>query len=244
MSTRFAAPAPPQLKSLHTRPTWHNRAGRIDRSACFTLTASQLWRRIPDDDWAYRVKPPSNASADAFDQYGRPITPRRLPKGLCDRYATRTLWARDLWLMHKWQWPRTLQGDHRTPRSNAMRMGVGSSALGVGKKPGPQNPTPITQNPPNPNRGVGFNLYKMLGLNCLWQTTLTIERYVQHAKLKQHFLVCPVCGDNNSATAATLHVAGQAPATRSVAAIENTRSKSLPGRVTKLFLPLATPPGI
>ena len=90
---------------------------------------------------------------------------------------------------------------------------------------------------------------KMLGLNCLWQTTLRTERIIQHAQLKQHFLVCPVCGpqkshDREKEIAATLRVAG--PAGRSPAAIggqsPRAKQKGLShGRVTKLLLPLCTP---
>ena len=82
---------PPTLKTLRSKPSWHNRNGRIDRSACFVLTAARLWRRVHEDDWRYRVKqPPANRGASAGQA-------RRLTKGLVDRDAELTLTARDLW---------------------------------------------------------------------------------------------------------------------------------------------------
>jgi len=102
---------------------------------------------------------------------------------------------------------------------------------------------------------------KMLGLPADWSASLTLERYIQHAKLKQHFLVCPVCGppagvSTASSIAAASHAAeppgnqdtpGRGPA--AIGAAMNTSTackKPLPsklpgGRVTKLFLPLCTP---
>ena len=216
---------PPNLATLYTKPTWHNRAGRVDRSACFVLTAAHHWRRIDAQDWTYRYP----ARQRAYHARGK-----------CDRFATLTFWARDLWLLHKWEQPYPLQGDFRSAKNNAMR--AHSTRNNLTQRIQDQRSDPVLgQGPVNPNRGVGFNLYKRLGLDCMWQTTLRIERYVQHAKLKQHFLVCPVCDDkNDSEIAATRRAAG--PAGHRPAAIGNTRNKSLPpGRVTKLYLPLCTP---
>ena len=265
---RTPHPVPPNLPTLNTKPTWHNRAGRIDRSACFTLTAAQLWRTIPDDRWTYHISQPSaHDRADRAAQNPDRVVTRRLPKGLCDRHATRTLYARDLWLMHKWQLPKRIQGDHRTPKSNAMRCPPFAPFTGRLQPTFADNPHPAstsanpsathsaapdthahtrhTLNPTNPNRGVGFNLHKMLGLDCLWQTTLRIERYIQHAKLKQHFLVCPVCGPrNDGSSGADIPVCHSAQPKRSnpVGQSPHAKPQRLPrGRVTKLFLPLCTP---
>ncbi len=108
-----------------------------------------------------------------------------------------------------------MQGDYRTPKSNAMK---------------PRHPSGV-----NPNRGVGFSMRrKILGLPAEWETTLTIERIRQHARLSQHFLVCPVCGSPDPTQAA-------GPAERSPAAQPQRLPRKLPGgRVTKLYLPLCT----
>ncbi|MFK7789108.1 MAG: hypothetical protein AB8C95_06360 [Phycisphaeraceae bacterium] len=217
--------SPPKLATLNTKPTWHNRAGRVDRSACLTLTAAKHWRHLTDRAWTYRY--PARQSI-------------RHAKGKCDRFADLRYWARDLWTLHKNEQPYPLQGDFRTTKSNAMR--AHSTRNNFTQRIQGQRNAPIHGDGTiNPNRGVGFNFYKRLGLDCMWQTNLRIERYVQHANLKQHFFVCPVCDDkNDSEIAATLRVAG--PAGRRPAAIGNTRSKSLPpGRITKLYLPLCTP---
>lgn len=180
---------PPNLATLYTKPTWHNRAGRVDRSACFVLTAAHHWRNIPDQDWTYRL----GVRPQTLGSRGLPASsPRPQHFGKCDRYATRTLFARDLWTLHKNEQPYPLQGDFRSAKSNAMR--AHSTRNNFTQRIQDQRNDPILGDGPiNPNRGVGFNFYKRLGLDCMWQTTLRIERYVQHALLKQHFFVCPVC---------------------------------------------------
>lgn len=234
--------APPHLKTLHTRPTWHNRAGRIDRSACFTLPVTRLWRGIAEQDWAYTF-----AARQPVWQ----------AKGRCDRRAERTFTAHDLWVMHQSEQPYPLRGDLRTTKANALR----DTARPTRRACAPARAQYMRQDdvlgdgPVNPNRGLGFSIgLKMLGLNAMWQTTFTIERYVQHAKLKQHFLVCPVCGDQDVSTAATRHVAG--PAVRRTADVSTSvgdtgrtrggtsppaKNRGLPrGRVARLYLPLCT----
>ena len=207
------APAPPRLATLRTQPSWHNRAGRVDRSACFVVTASKLWRLIPDDDWRYlRSKPPGNdrgadsvsalTSASDATRGTAAGQARRLTRGRADRVGMISLAAHDLWIMHRLECPHPLRGDYRTSKSNAMRTG--------------------RQSKTNPNRGAGFALrHKILGLDPAYETTLTIQRIVQHAQLKQHFLICPVCG-----------LGGQSPSAK--------RQHVSRGRVTKLFLPLCT----
>jgi hypothetical protein len=233
---RFAPP--PCLVTLDDKPSWHNRAGRVDRSACFVVSASKLWRRIPESHWQHRTASTKPALRDGGAAAACEANRRVLPKGLCDRHATLTLWARDLWLMHRWEPPYPLAGDFRTAKANALQAHI------------PRSKTPqiiqatrdldvLGKGPINPNRGVGFNLYKQLGLDCLWKTTLRIERIVQHDKLKQHFLVCPACGEDRR-----IEAAGSQPADALVgssAGCEPAASGTLPGRVTKLYLPLCTP---
>ncbi len=88
-------PHPFDLPSLHTKPSWHNRAGRVDRSACLALPASALWRHAD-------FQPARNFQ-------GRTARARYLLTAheLNDHIAH----AR----------PRQLVGDQRTSKSNAMR---------------------------------------------------------------------------------------------------------------------------
>jgi hypothetical protein len=235
MDTRFFSPAPPQLETLHTKPSWHNRAGRVDRSACFVLTASHHWRQIPADEWTYRY-------------------PARQPayhaRGKCDRYADIHLWARDLWTFHKCESPYPLQGDFRSAKSNAMGAHKRRDKSTY-REQAQRNDAVLGTGPVNPNRGVGFSHHKMLGLDCMWSNTLRIERYIQHAHLKQHFFVCPVCapvaaGQRTGVTPSETYHSDSTPACYAAATIGGTsppaKRKGLPvGRVTKLYLPLCTP---
>jgi hypothetical protein len=278
---------PPDLATLATPPSWHNRAGRVDRSCCFTLTAAELWRRIPDDGWR-ATAPPAHGGGQA--------TPS--PRGVVkrpDRVGTLALTAEQLWLIHRNQQPAPLRGDFRTPKSNAFKpgeeatrwwnaaraQGTAGPGPGVPGPPGgpaacdaaakktpnanplagrPATPTPLDPPAVNPTRGAGFSMgLKMLGLPADWSTTLTVERYAQHAKLKQHFLICPVCAaaaahvgetqaDSRRPTDAGRHAPGRTQPSGARRSPANQTPPSQrpsgglpPGRVTKLYLPLCTP---
>ena len=298
-------PSPPDLPTLDVKATWHNRAGRVDRSCCFVLTAASLWRQLPDECWRHTQHVDAVSAKRLIS--GQSTGHRRHP----DRVGSITLSARDLWHYHRFEKPSPLRGDFRTTKANAFKPAAdatrwwkevsaheadasrpsSSAAASHAAEPpanqatpgrGPaaihtrndDNPTrqttPSPLDPPaiNPNRGAGFAMHlKMLGLGVDWSTTLRLERYVQHAKLKQHFLVCPVCGPAvggpaSSSIAAASHAGGAslavaAAATRvtpgrgpaaihtrgdtSAARQKKRPSKLPPGRVTKLFLPLCTP---
>ncbi|MEO0474638.1 MAG: hypothetical protein AAF085_01530 [Planctomycetota bacterium] len=216
-------PIIPNLASLHTKPSWHNRAGRVDRSACFVLTVSKHWREIPEDDWTYRLGlPPSEQWR--LDHPRQPHDVRGI-KGLCDRYAEVTFWARDLWLLHKGEQPYPLQGDFRTAKSNAMKSGTSAQWV--------REDAILGDGPTNPNRGIGFNQYKMLGLDAMWSSTLRIERIVQHEKLRQHFFVCPVCAEKENKERA----GGRRPPGQT----KSPGERRSPAIATKLYLPLCTP---
>ncbi len=88
-------PHPLSLPTLHTKPSWHNRAGRIDRSACAVLPASAIWRRAS-------------------------FTPDPHPAGRT-HIADFTLTARRFDRLLDFVRPRILKGDRRTSKSNAMR---------------------------------------------------------------------------------------------------------------------------
>ena len=89
-------PQPPNLPTLHTTPTWVNRARRPDRTACLALRCSHLWPHLTL----------------------QPITtpdPHRLAR------AAFTLTRPQLVTYARTLRPTTNQGSHRTPKSNAIK---------------------------------------------------------------------------------------------------------------------------
>ncbi|QNN23772.1 hypothetical protein HED60_16345 [Planctomycetales bacterium ZRK34] len=98
-----------QLATLDDPPSWHNAAGRVDRSACLNLDVRKLWRQLPDDAW----RPAQSES--------RPGT--RAPGSKTHREAVAhfTLTAADLDRLLALARPFQLLGDFRTEKANAMR---------------------------------------------------------------------------------------------------------------------------
>ncbi len=86
---------PLELPTLDQKPSWTNRAGRVDRSACFVLRCSTLWR----------------------DAEYQPAA--RVVRGLETRGRI-TLIADHLAHLVRTRQPRTLRGDRRTQKSNAL----------------------------------------------------------------------------------------------------------------------------
>ena len=81
----------PELPTLHTKPSWLNRAGRVDRSACVELRASEIKRLLG----------------------GGVLGETREKPGL-EGSATSTIRAEFLEKLHASRQPRSLAGDHRT----------------------------------------------------------------------------------------------------------------------------------
>jgi len=125
-------PPIPVLPSLDTPPSWHNRAGRVDRSCCFVLAAAPLWRQIPADAW-HDKKPPAapwtpapHADTERVRErsvwYTTPDTPASNFRGRRpDRVGSIALTAEDLWHLHRFETPAPLRGDFRTTKSNAFK---------------------------------------------------------------------------------------------------------------------------
>jgi len=88
---------PPPLTTLNQRPSWVNRAGRVDRSACTEIRASELWPKCTN------MKP----------------APRTTDGPLA--VGTVTIHTRWLARLHGNRHPFALQGDYRTAKSNAMK---------------------------------------------------------------------------------------------------------------------------
>lgn len=204
-------PTPPQLATLHTKPTWHNRAGRADRSACLELRASELWRyatfptlRLPG--YTNRLSrfaapdahPPTTqhehagggaASTDASQAHDSDR--RRSSRPRCIATAAQVVTPRFLRRLHDYRLPMQLVGDHRTRKSNVMKSHYRN-------EPG--------QRAANPNRGALQLKWLALPIDD-WTQTITIQRWffplpprfdpylncMQPRHRLQHFLLCPRC---------------------------------------------------
>ncbi|MCE9590738.1 MAG: hypothetical protein K8S99_09465 [Planctomycetes bacterium] len=95
--------APPELETLDRKPSWVNRAGRVDRSACVELLVGEVWR------WAVmrRVR--------AADK-------------IVEARGVAVVRASVLEASLRGRPPRVLVGDFRSAKSNAMSPGPGTRA--------------------------------------------------------------------------------------------------------------------
>lgn len=113
----------PRLSTFDQRPSWCNLRGGIDRSACIELRVSELRRVagcvIIDPDRRDRRGRPLHFTAPLDDETP---APRKFADG-SQRLTTGTFniegWQ--LLNLHAKRQPRTLAGDFRTGRANAMR---------------------------------------------------------------------------------------------------------------------------
>ncbi|MCC6907010.1 MAG: hypothetical protein IT430_03630 [Phycisphaerales bacterium] len=186
-------PTPPQLATLHTKPSWHNRAGRTDRSACIELRTSELWRhadfpphRLPGYNTRLSNAPaPASPSDSSAPPRPRGTRPCRIA------IARVTLDARFLNNLHEKRKPQQLAGDLRSRKSNIMKCRYREAPY-------------ITA--ANPNKGA--TRLKRLGLPADdWTQTIAVERWffplpprfdpylncMQPRYRLQHFLQCPRC---------------------------------------------------
>ncbi len=172
---------PPPLRTFDAKPSWLNRSGHIDRSACAELRASEVWR---------------------FARFTTIARPRRhgarnpsIVHGYREAASGISVSARFLARRQHNHRPQHLQGDLRTTKSNAMKGGLlPPLPLGEGRGEGLQRTHTRIHNPrpaPNPNKGAPQT--KMLGLWEGWSQALAIERWRLHDRLAQHFLICPSC---------------------------------------------------
>jgi hypothetical protein len=207
----------PPLPTLDLKPTWTNRAGRVDRSACLALCVGRLWRRIEPDGWTR----------------------------LCTGNPAREAWAEiavhaiDLISLHRRRGPHVLRGDLRTTKSHVMRGHArpltrgkcggerGGECGGEGAGEGGPRPRPrkrIHKSTAAPNPNFGATSAKVLGLTNDdspfddvhdWVQVIRMERWRYplppptreqvnllsfradvRARLPraQHFVICPLCG--------------------------------------------------
>ena len=168
---------PPPLRTRHAQPSWVNRAGCIDRSACVELRASDVW---PFAVFATIAHPCHHGARN-----------RGLVHGYREAASEINVSARFLARIQRNRRPRHLQGDLRTTKSNAMRRSHQRSAISSQQESRrhrrDHNPGPAL----NPNKGAPQT--KFLGLWEHWSQTIRIERWRLHDRLAQHFLICPGC---------------------------------------------------
>ncbi len=205
-------PPSPPLGTLNQRPSWVNLTGRVDRSACLELRASEVWPHVRF------TAPPREAAS------GRRMVP--VPVAFKEASGTLQISAHFLYRLHTGRLPRRLRGDMRTTKSNVMRRHhtsvPGPAAEGEGS---PRKHLRIHDPGPafNPNKGVTFRWGgKMLGLWADWSQTIRVERWRLHERLAQHFLICP-----NSLSRSNGEGGGEGP-------------QHCLGKVMKLFMPLCT----
>ena len=175
----------PNLTTLAAKPSWLNRAGQVDRSACLELRAANLW---------------PHATFRTYRGSRRPGS--RHPKSLTQREAVATykVTANLLFILHSQISPRTLAGDWRTHKSNAMKMSRTSGGTSMDHRVAVAKRSAATEShapgldfglPANPNKGAART--KMLGLPTDWTQDVRLERWRLHDRLAQHFLICPNC---------------------------------------------------
>ena len=202
-----------QLATLDDPPSWHNAAGRVDRSACLNLDVRKFWRQLPDDAW----RPAQSES--------RPGT--RAPGSQTHREAVAhfTLTTADLDRLLALARPFQLLGDFRTEKANAMRR-IHHGATEARSKRSRQdeqdqqdNDSPIQscihpvdpvktsspclrdsvvnasvrRTPRTMNPNLGAAAVKVHGVESTWSQTFRLERWRLHEKLARHFIVCPRC---------------------------------------------------
>ena len=159
------------LPTLHTKPSWHNRTGRPDRSACAVLNATDI-------DYQAHYQPTPHYYRNARCPTPPPPNPKK-PIAV----GTATVDAYTLLHTIRWELPHQLQGDLRTKKANALKSRY---------DPIPGEPTA------NPNRGATRT--KILGLPACtlphphgWQQTITVHRVHLHTTLKMSYILCPRC---------------------------------------------------
>ncbi len=184
----------PNLRTLDLQSSWLNRAGRVDRSACLALRASDLWRLLP---------------SNAFQGY--PSKSKRSP-AIMDGQAEMTMTRSFVERIWNKRFPISLNGDRRTQKSNAMRWR--QPYLEIDPRA-----TTILPHPMNPNAGACR--VKSVGLSnpdiphaSPWSQTLAIVRFRypcmqsdatsshKHSNVEnmrtQHFLRCPTCRETST----------------------------------------------
>lgn len=159
-------PQPPDLKTLNKKPTWVNRAGRVDRSACMEIRASEVRKGV-----IFRIAPRTNDPA-------KPIM-----------YADVRIAAPLIAHLHALRQPFALSGDKRTQKSNAMkdhRYPVDMNALHNPNK-GAARTKYLALNAEGHFAGVWEQTVR------IERHDRTRKKSHKGPPTHQHFLICPQC---------------------------------------------------
>ena len=163
-------PPPPPLTALDEQPSWTNRARRVDRSACFEIRASELWR-----DCGNMTRDRTTSAREAA--------------------GTVVIDALRLHALHEQRPPFELDGDARTRKSNALKFPRMTSPRRPAFEPMNPNKGAMREKILGLWGGgeVGFD-------DGPWRQTIHIERWRRGSAAHdsrpprhQHFLVCPQC---------------------------------------------------
>lgn len=148
---------PVNLATLNSKPSWHNLAGQVDRSACIELKASAVRR------WAdlQRCRTGRASSQRAIER-GKPQA-----KTHRESAGPATISAFDVFAFMQRRKPRRLSGDYRTVKANAMRWARDEQGHGLPPSHPKQGTTTVPSGPDqglhsNPNQGAARN--KILAL--------------------------------------------------------------------------------
>ena len=181
-------PLPPLL-SLKSRPSWVNRASRIDRSACVELRASDVRRHATFPTPGAPGFPGFPQARTTRGRYG--ARNPDIVRGFREAETEINIRARFLARLMRKDLPQQLQGDRRTTKANVMRPSCQQSAVQDQRATRRHARVHLSGPAANPNKGAPQT--KMLGLWEGWSQTVTIERWRLHDRLAQHFLICPNC---------------------------------------------------
>ncbi|MCZ6811196.1 MAG: hypothetical protein O7D97_04260, partial [Planctomycetota bacterium] len=115
-------PPSPPLATFNQRPSWVNLTGRVDRSACLELRASEVWPHVRFTAPPREAPDPDEIGTGGIGT-GRASGRRMVPVPAAFKEASGTLQisAHFLYRLHSGRLPRRLRGDLRTTKSNVMR---------------------------------------------------------------------------------------------------------------------------
>ncbi len=181
----------PDLPTFDQLPSWCNRMGKIDRSACVEVRVSEV-RRL-----ALSVIVDGKVRSDGRGrtQLVSPLPRERSARSSQGRVASGVfnISARMVHELHRHRLPRELGGDLRTHRAHAMCPPT-RDPNGPFVNRLPHNaPLPIPWDAGlegNPNKGATRT--KMIGLAYEWTQPLRIEKWVFPKRIRPaYYLICP-----------------------------------------------------
>ncbi len=181
----------PALVTFDQPPSWCNRGGQLDRSACVEVRVSEVRRLAGCVIHHGRARPDGRGPT----QLVTPLPNERRARNGHGRLATGvwTISARHVDLLHARRKPRILAGDWRTRRAAVMYPPYCDPHATFPHRL-PHNA--LAARPMdaaldgNPNKGATRS--KMIGLHLDWSQPLRIEKWMfEHRIRPAYYLICP-----------------------------------------------------